>query len=358
MERNARDENAGKGGSLRTLFDDLSLPQVAAGALAAVTSMLLASQIGIYGSVIGVGVGSIVSAVASQLYKKFFTASAEKLRELKPGEPGYVPDGGSGDAPTVVLPPAGETAVLRPTTVRRSLTPRIGDAALLGDVTAQRVRDNRERKRRTQRRIVAVSAVSAMVAVLVSAFAINLITQGEGFGARPEPLVSVQKQEAPQDVGGASVGQGQSGSAGSAANGGSQSSDGHGGSSAGSGSSSAQEGSSNTGGSTSGGSDSGAGSGTSGGSGSGSSGAGGSESGTSGGSGSDAGGDAGGSAGSGSGSGSGTTPGGGSGSSGSGSAAGSDSGSSSGSGSPAGSTTPTSSQPPASPSGGSASVTA
>ena len=56
MERNARDENAGKGGSLRTLFDDLSLPQVAAGALAAVTSMLLASQIGIYGSVIGVGV--------------------------------------------------------------------------------------------------------------------------------------------------------------------------------------------------------------------------------------------------------------------------------------------------------------
>lgn len=356
MERNAREDNTGRGGSLRALFDDLSLPQVVAGALAAVTSMLLASQIGIYGSVIGVGVGSIVSAVASQLYKKFFTASAEKLRELKPGEPGYVPDDGSDDAPTVVLPPAGETAVLRPTTVRRSLTPRIGDAALLGDVTAQRVRDNRERKRRTQRRIVAVSAVSAMVAVLVSAFAINLITQGEGFGARPEPLVSVQKQEAPQDVGGASGGQGQSGSAGSAANGGSQSSDGRGGSSAGSGSSSAQEGSSNTGGSTSGGSDSGAGSGTSGGSGSGSSGAGGSESGTSGGSGSDAGGDAGGSAGSGSGSGSGTTPGGGSGSSGSGSATGS--GSSSGSGSSAGSTTPTSSQPPASPSGGSASVTA
>ena len=86
----ARDAGGGKAKRGR-LFDDLSVAQVVAGALAAVTSMLLASQIGIYGSVIGVGVGSVVSAVASQLYKKFFTASAEKLRELKPGETGYVP---------------------------------------------------------------------------------------------------------------------------------------------------------------------------------------------------------------------------------------------------------------------------
>ena len=71
----ARDAGGGKAKRGR-LFDDLSVAQVVAGALAAVTSMLLASQIGIYGSVIGVGVGSVVSAVASQLYKKFFTASA------------------------------------------------------------------------------------------------------------------------------------------------------------------------------------------------------------------------------------------------------------------------------------------
>ena len=75
----ARDAGGGKAKRSR-LFDDLSIAQVVAGALAAVTSMLLASQIGIYGSVIGVGVGSVVSAVASQLYKKFFTASAETMR--------------------------------------------------------------------------------------------------------------------------------------------------------------------------------------------------------------------------------------------------------------------------------------
>ena len=82
-------------GKLGGLFDDLSMAQVVAGALAAVTSMLLASRIGIAGSVIGVAVGSVVSAVVSQLYKKFLTASAEKLRELKPGETGYVPPQGA-----------------------------------------------------------------------------------------------------------------------------------------------------------------------------------------------------------------------------------------------------------------------
>lgn len=66
------------------LFDDLSLAQLAAGALAAVTSTFLASNIGIAGTLIGVGVGSVVSAVASQLYKKFFSVSAEKIKDLAP----------------------------------------------------------------------------------------------------------------------------------------------------------------------------------------------------------------------------------------------------------------------------------
>ena len=44
------------------LLEGLSVPQVAAGALAAVTSMLLSSKIGIAGSVIGVAVGSVVSS--------------------------------------------------------------------------------------------------------------------------------------------------------------------------------------------------------------------------------------------------------------------------------------------------------
>lgn len=65
---------------IKSLFEGLSVSQVTAGALAAVTSMLLSAQIGIAGSVIGVAVGSVVSTVSSQLYKKFLAGSAEKLR--------------------------------------------------------------------------------------------------------------------------------------------------------------------------------------------------------------------------------------------------------------------------------------
>ena len=94
MARNARGDKAEKAGKGKSrLFDDLSIAQVAAGALAAVTSMLLASQIGIYGSVIGVGVGSVVSAVASQLYKKFLQGLGREIQELKRAETGHL--GGS-----------------------------------------------------------------------------------------------------------------------------------------------------------------------------------------------------------------------------------------------------------------------
>lgn len=80
----AEAEEASKRKGLGGLLEGLSVPQVAAGALAAVTSMLLSSKIGIAGSVIGVAVGSVVSTVASQVYKQFLQASADKLRELNP----------------------------------------------------------------------------------------------------------------------------------------------------------------------------------------------------------------------------------------------------------------------------------
>lgn len=71
------------------LFDDVSAVQVIATALAAVTSMLLSSYIGIAGSIIGVAVASVVSTLAASLYKRFLAESAEKIKELpvvtKPG---------------------------------------------------------------------------------------------------------------------------------------------------------------------------------------------------------------------------------------------------------------------------------
>ncbi|BDR54733.1 hypothetical protein KIMH_08440 [Bombiscardovia apis] len=66
---------------MKKFFQDLSWAQVFAGALAAVTSFFLAAKIGIAGSAIGVAVGSIVSAVASQLYKNVLDASTQKIQE-------------------------------------------------------------------------------------------------------------------------------------------------------------------------------------------------------------------------------------------------------------------------------------
>lgn len=67
---------------IKGLFEGLSVSQVTAGALAAVTSMLLSAQIGIAGSVIGVAVGSVVSTVSSQLYKKIPGRVSRKTSRL------------------------------------------------------------------------------------------------------------------------------------------------------------------------------------------------------------------------------------------------------------------------------------
>ena len=202
----AEAEEAPKRKGLGGLLDGLSVPQVAAGALAAVTSMLLSSKIGIAGSVIGVAVGSVVSTVASQVYKQFLQASADKLRELNPLDE-------AGSSAT-----AGETRVM-PATGEGSSATRVmgaavapGDSAVPGDLAAdggpaasatptRSVRDLREsgetgvlrgraehlRRQRMQRGVIAVSVVSALAAVAISAGIINLVTAGAPRPSRCSP---------------------------------------------------------------------------------------------------------------------------------------------------------------------------
>ena len=58
---------------MKNFFKGISFfSSICAGALAAVTSFLLSAKIGIAGSVIGVAAGSVVSAVATQVYKNVF----------------------------------------------------------------------------------------------------------------------------------------------------------------------------------------------------------------------------------------------------------------------------------------------
>lgn len=65
----------------KKFFKDVSPVPIIAGALAAVTSFLLSAHIGIAGSVIGVAIGSVVSAIASQVYQNVLRESGKKLQE-------------------------------------------------------------------------------------------------------------------------------------------------------------------------------------------------------------------------------------------------------------------------------------
>ena len=222
----------------KSLFEGLSGAQLTAGALAAVTSMLLSAQIGIAGSVIGVAVGSVVSTVASQVYKRFLEQSATKLRGMRDSDE-ESSTGGVGDAEGLEGleavpfgteedvradgPKAGQTeqaefaggsmrsvdqlasgrVIAGGVPGRATVTPHLGDKSLAGDITAQHVREKREHDKRMQRGVIAVSIVSALVAVAVSAGFVMLTTQGQGLGAKPVAIEQAvrgnQDSDAQQD---------------------------------------------------------------------------------------------------------------------------------------------------------------
>lgn len=82
-------------------FFGLSTPQVAGSALAAGTSALAASFLGVGGTIIGALVGSIVATIASAVYSHSLRRAGQRLRVLRP-----VPvNGRAPDEPQVVAGP-------------------------------------------------------------------------------------------------------------------------------------------------------------------------------------------------------------------------------------------------------------
>lgn len=187
------------------ILDGLSLSQVVAAALAAVTSLFLASQIGIAGSLIGAAVSSVVATVSSQVYKRFLAASAEKIKEIRPEEAGGLDDlarlsreaAKRASQETATKAAEGVRTSERATVVMPALspTPRLGGADEDLNPTAIKARAERARRKRAQAMVVGVTVVSALVAVLLSAGAIYFVTAGEGVGSKPAaPFVSTAGQ--------------------------------------------------------------------------------------------------------------------------------------------------------------------
>ncbi|MFG2607056.1 hypothetical protein ACGFT2_26460 [Streptomyces sp. NPDC048514] len=60
---------------------DLNVPQVAGGALAAVVAAKLASYFGVYGTILGAGVVSVVATCGGTVFQHFFKRTGEQLKE-------------------------------------------------------------------------------------------------------------------------------------------------------------------------------------------------------------------------------------------------------------------------------------
>ncbi|MFI0186041.1 hypothetical protein ACH4PW_00520 [Streptomyces sp. NPDC017082] len=85
---------------------DLSVPQVAASALAAVVAAKLASYFGVYGTILGAGVVSAVATCGGTVFQHFFKRTGEQLRErtaatVRPRDQAPPPPSGEFTAGTV-----------------------------------------------------------------------------------------------------------------------------------------------------------------------------------------------------------------------------------------------------------------
>lgn len=77
---------------------DLSAAQVAGSSLATVAAALLASQMGVYGTILGAGVVSVVATAGGPVIQHFFRRTGDQLREARP-KARQVPVDGPGSGP-------------------------------------------------------------------------------------------------------------------------------------------------------------------------------------------------------------------------------------------------------------------
>ena len=205
------------------LFDDFSLSTVIASGLAAGTSFALSSQIGLAGSLIGVVIGGLASAAASQIYKSILRASAERLSS-NDGETGSaaIDDQAphdDNDATRVVdsarmadrtraLGNSHDDVLKRGVSVADATIPSQPRAASVSDSShvkeyaetgtpiapvAIRAAAHRRERDVIRRRATIFMAAASIIAVLVFALVVSIATKGEGIGSSTTIVV-----EAPQ----------------------------------------------------------------------------------------------------------------------------------------------------------------
>lgn len=204
-KKDEQDERAGE------VLGDLSFAQILASALAAGVSFSLSSQIGVAGSLIGAIVGAAAATVASSVLNNLFSKSAEAIKAAvatdanesptaeKPaasaaGETSLMPHPVDADQPVGAEAPAGATATqnlaageTRPATASLADDTEVKFAPSGTRIAPASLRHavHESQRRDTKRRLVVVSIVAGIAAVLISALLVNALTQGKGIGTTP-----------------------------------------------------------------------------------------------------------------------------------------------------------------------------
>lgn len=119
---------------------DLSLPQVAGSAVAAVVAAKLAAGLGVYGTIVGAGVVSVLATCGGSLFQHFFRRTGEQIRDvagqaipkgrqIPVTEDGYpVPETFRSDAVAASVVPPAATAAMRTDVLPRTTTWGMGGA--------------------------------------------------------------------------------------------------------------------------------------------------------------------------------------------------------------------------------------
>jgi hypothetical protein len=76
------DKNVAPEKKAPSFFSDLSIPQVIAGALAAVTTAFIASHIGVAGTLIGAALGSVIATISTAMYKRSIISSHTVVQKV------------------------------------------------------------------------------------------------------------------------------------------------------------------------------------------------------------------------------------------------------------------------------------
>ena len=161
-----------------------------AGTLAAVTSFLLASKIGIGGSVIGAAASYVVSAVATKIYQNVLTASGEKLQSASSSGNGITKDAENGDADGGAPRTAGSRTDVRdePDTATGVTADDASSTRRPREIVFSRANGRtysvdelrKSRFRASKHTAMIVTLVSGLLAVAVTAGVVMLATQGRG----------------------------------------------------------------------------------------------------------------------------------------------------------------------------------